>query len=75
MVVFSEVMERLSEVICLRVCQWLLAVAGELLNGADIMILSVARMQIIIVAMILSAMILSAMISALLVADMMLRAL
>jgi len=70
MVVFSEVMERLSEVICLRVCQWLLAVAGELLNGADIMILSVARMQIIIVAMILSAMI-----SALVVADMMLRAL
>ena len=70
MVVFAEVMERLSEVICLRVCQWLLAVAGELLNGADIMILSVARMQIIIVAMILSAMI-----SALVVADMMLRAL
>ena len=70
MVVFSEVMERLSEVICLRVCQWLLAVAGELLNGADIMILSVARMQIIIVAMILSAMI-----CALEVADMMFRAL
>ena len=70
MVVFSEVMERFSEVICLRVCQWLLAVAGELLNGADIMILSVARMQIIIVAMILSSMI-----CALEVADMMLRAL